>query len=191
MEIYNYRTNKNGNLVSVKGAKFLEEGFNLCGQQKHLKVLTQRIPYTLEDITNLEFSEAMILLYTCLNNFSKTYHMFGGFTVYEKLIGFDAQGNIKLWVHENLSINQPRPFLGVKQTKAEIQASMLISIYETIEKRCSYRAFPESFRKQLYSKTTFNEAFTYLVDSNLFEEDFLKTAKINMRKSKTFGKAET
>ncbi len=55
IDVNNFRSKNEGNHVRVLGAQETEQKIGLCGTQKNVSVLTERIPATLYDSRQLSF----------------------------------------------------------------------------------------------------------------------------------------
>jgi hypothetical protein len=77
IEVNNWRAKNNANHVAVLGAEETEAKVGLCGKQKNVEVLTERIPTVLADSRQLTFEESNIVLYNALQGYSRLCDKFG------------------------------------------------------------------------------------------------------------------
>ena len=109
MDIY-YRRTQPGNWVQVLGANIFKSGFGFCDSQNNAKVITERIPYTLNNFLSLKTSESNIVLYNALRGFNDISKIVVPATITEKMIGFSSLGQTKVWVNENFGMNYPNHY---------------------------------------------------------------------------------
>ena len=107
IDINNYRANSEGNHVRVIGAENKEESVGLCGKQNNVDILTERIPILLGESRQLSFEESNIVLYNAIKGYSRLSDKFGPLEVTDKMIGFNTQGQTKVWINERFGLNSP------------------------------------------------------------------------------------
>lgn len=58
-----------------------------CAEREKYEVVTERVPYLIESITNLRLGNALVLLKACLRGFKDLQRRHGGIFITEKMIG--------------------------------------------------------------------------------------------------------
>ena len=58
-----------------------------CAERDKYEVVTERIPYLIESITDLRFGNALVVLKACLRGFKDLQRRHGGITITENMIG--------------------------------------------------------------------------------------------------------
>lgn len=71
----------------------------MCGNQQNVKVLTERIPKTLNEINSFSFPESLCVLRKSLRGFQDLYERAGAFEITDKMIGINNNGQPKVWLN--------------------------------------------------------------------------------------------
>ena len=71
-----------------------------------LKVITERIPHRLSDVTQLTLPEALYVVKESLLGFRTIYQYDGPLIIDEEMIGFNSNGKVKVWLNSNFGSNQ-------------------------------------------------------------------------------------
>lgn len=172
IDVNNYRAKNDSNHVQVLGAEETEEKVGLCGKQKHVEVLTERIPTLLADSRQLSFEESNIVLFNALRGYSKLNDKFGPIDVTDQMIGFNHDGNTKVWINENFGRNHPisskdsdsHDLTGLKSSNEQRMVNNIINV---VERKCERGQFPEPYRSNLYRASTFNETLSFIQSANI------------------------
>ena len=183
IDVNNYRAKNDGNHVQVIGAEETEAKVGLCGKQKNVEVLTERIPTLLADSRQLSFDETNIVLYNALKGYSRLSDKFGPIEVTDQMIGFNAEGNTKVWINENFGRNHPisskdadtQDLTGLKSSNEERMVRNIINI---VERKCERGQFPEPFRTDLYRSTSFSDTLRFIQSANVAPFSALESNRI-------------
>ena len=104
MEIYNYRHDTDKPIVRVYDAEYTK-AHSMCKAEPSIEVFTEYIPYRLSDTRNLNNGQALYVLSEALAGFHELYYRFGPFTITDDHIGFNDQGDAKVWLSPNFATN--------------------------------------------------------------------------------------
>lgn len=75
----------------------------LTDNYKHLAVITERIPHRLANAPQLTYPESLYTLDRALEGYEVAYQKCGPFRVNDRMIGFNNQGEAKVWVNEQFA----------------------------------------------------------------------------------------
>lgn len=75
----------------------------MCGNQQNVKVLTERIPHRLDTVRNFSEPEALYVLSEALAGFQDLHAKAGVFDITEKMVGFNRDGQVRVWLNENFA----------------------------------------------------------------------------------------
>ena len=104
MEVYYYRSKVNKPIVRVYDAEYANAN-SLCTNDKNITVYSEYIPYRLSETRNLNHGQGLYVLNESLIGFHELYHRFGPFPVTEDHIGFNQDGETKVWLNQNFATN--------------------------------------------------------------------------------------
>ena len=72
-----------------------------------MNVITEHIPHRLSHAPQLTYPESLYVLDRSLEGYENAYNKCGPFLVNDNMIGFNKQGEAKVWVNENFANNHP------------------------------------------------------------------------------------
>jgi hypothetical protein len=104
MEAYYYRYMSNKPIVKVFKADF-EAKKDFCSNYKNIEVFTEYIPYRLADVRTLSHDQGLYVLSEALIGFYELYKRLGAFAIDETLIGFNKDGQVRVWHSPNFAKN--------------------------------------------------------------------------------------
>lgn len=79
---YFYRKNQNDALVKVYAAQFMKSSeATMCGNHRNIKVITEHIPYRLEQFTLLTLPESLYVISEAIRGFSVCHEKVGKFMI--------------------------------------------------------------------------------------------------------------
>ena len=167
IDVNKYRANNDNNHVQVLGAEETEAKVGLCGKQKNVEVLTERIPTVLADSRQLSFEEANVTLYNALKGYSKLNDKFGPIEVTDQMIGYNNDGNTRVWINENFGRNHPvtskdHDSNDLTAIKSASEERMVNNIINVIERKCERGQFPEPYRRDLFRSTSFSDTLRFI-----------------------------
>ena len=79
----------------------------LCSTTYYVRLYTERIPMRLVEIQDIPFPDNMYVMMAALDGFSKMAARVGAFEVHENMVGINKQGEVKIWLNDDLSKNFP------------------------------------------------------------------------------------
>lgn len=79
----------------------------MCGNQRNVKVIYERMSYRLRDCPFLTFQQFLYVLCEALRGFGECYTKVGEFQINDGMIGINSKGFIKVWLNENFGENHP------------------------------------------------------------------------------------
>ena len=194
--IYDYRRESNVPFVKAYGSEILEFQKPTAEQKKdkqvaeslkdpyqHIAVITERIPHRLANAPQLTYPETLYVLDRALEGYETAYQKVGPFRVNDQMIGFNNQGEAKVWVNENFALNHPSyPRRRLASTRSDAQqflegrygnqlpvsvdeAEMVQDVVDTVENYCEEGRFPEPFASRIHQRNlSFAEARRLLND---------------------------
>jgi hypothetical protein len=104
MEAYYYRYMTNKPIVKAYKADF-EAKKDFCSNYKNIEVFTEYMPYRLADVRTLSHDQGLYVLSESLRGFYELYRRLGAFAIDETLIGFNKDGQVKVWHSPNFAKN--------------------------------------------------------------------------------------
>ena len=185
VEAIEYRTQR-GRHVQVFGAEATSEGIPLCGSQKGVRVLTERIPLVLSECRQLSFPEANIILYNACHGFEDLCGKFGPIEIRDTMIGFCPQGSTKVWINDNFGFNHAimykeatgSDFTDIDRKIDEKQ--MVGDLLGIVEHKYNKGLFPEGFRMKMYCAKSFEGCRKLLETSGLVPIELLRKNYVNL-----------
>lgn len=188
--IYQYRNETKTPFVAAYGSEVLEFQKPTAEQKKdaqtaqslkdpytHMAVITERIPHRLAGAPQLTYPESLYVLDRALEGYETAYHKVGPFRVNDQMIGFNNQGEAKVWVNEDFAQNHPSnprrrllstrtdslAFLegryGNNQPVSVDEADMVRDVVNTVENYCEQGRFPEPLASRIHQNNlSFSEA---------------------------------
>ena len=78
-----------------------------CATSYSAKVYIERIPIKLSDIKDIPYPDNLYVLLAALDGFDRIVQKAGFFEIQEYMICVNRQGEIKVWINDNLSRNYP------------------------------------------------------------------------------------
>lgn len=188
--IYNFRKETKLPFVSAYGSEVLDFQKPTEQQKKdkntlqtlqdpyeHLAVITERIPHRLSQAPQLTYAESLYVLDRALEGYETAYHKVGPFRVNDNMIGFNSQGQAKVWVNEDFAQNHPsaprrrlhstrpdaREFLegryGNQQPVSVDEADMVRDVINTVQNYSEQGRFQEPFASRINQNgLSFNDA---------------------------------
>ena len=94
---------------------------DLCSVNYFVKVYTDRIPIKLTEIADIPYPDNLYVLLSCLDGFGRIAEYMGCFDVSENMIGVNTQGEVKVWLNDNLSLIRPDFGFSEKHRRSMIQ----------------------------------------------------------------------
>ena len=79
----------------------------ICASNNYIGVVTQFIPYTLNNIKFLTFPQSLYTLTQTLLGFQHLYPRTGPVHITQKMLALTLTGDIKVWINEDFSQNHP------------------------------------------------------------------------------------
>lgn len=175
--IYNYRRESKLPFVSAYGSELLklEKPPKTKGAKSepadpysHLAVITERIPHRLVDAPQLSYPESLYVLDRALEGYEAAYEKAGPMRVNDRMIGFNNQGECKVWVNEDFANNHAsyprRRLMSTRVDSKEFlegryphlpvgsdESDMVQDVVDTVENYCEEGRFPEPFASQIHS----------------------------------------
>lgn len=104
MEAYYYRFISRKPIVRVYKADF-EAKKDFCSNYKNIEVFTEYIPHRLADVRTLTHDQGLYVLSEALLGFHELYRRLGAFAIDETLIGFNKDGQVRVWHSPNFAKN--------------------------------------------------------------------------------------
>lgn len=113
--IYDYRRDTKAPLVRAYDSAVLEpKKESKDSKQKkekdpnvYMNVITEHIPHRLSQAPQLTYPESLYVLDRSLEGYENAYNRCGPSLVNDNMIGFNRQGEAKVWVNENFANNHP------------------------------------------------------------------------------------
>jgi hypothetical protein len=104
LNTYLYRYNTPKPIVKVYRADY-ETNSDFCSNYKNILVFTEYIPYRLIDTRNLSHEQGLYVLSESLLGFHELFSHLGAFPVDHTLIGFNKDGQVRVWLTANFARN--------------------------------------------------------------------------------------
>lgn len=104
LNAYYYRYITNKPIVKVYKASY-EAKSDFCSNYKNTEVFTEYIPYRLADVKTLTHEQGLYVLSECLVGFYELFSRLGAFAIDETLIGFNKDGQVRVWHSPNFAKN--------------------------------------------------------------------------------------
>lgn len=104
MQAYYYRFATTKPIVKAYKAAY-DTRKDLCSNYKNIEVFTEYIPYRLAETRSLTHEQGMYVLSESLIGFYELYNRLGAFAVDETLIGFNKNGQVRVWHSPNFAKN--------------------------------------------------------------------------------------
>jgi hypothetical protein len=106
---YQFRKTNNLYLVSVEAIITPSDGL-LCSEPRMAYALVENIPSRLNKYKGcLSFEQVLYVLTTAASGYNTLNSFFGPLEPREDMICFNQDGKVKVWLNENLSLNDPSP----------------------------------------------------------------------------------
>lgn len=117
IEVYNFRNATNKPIVRVYEADYAKSE-SMCGADRNIEVFSEYIPHRLSDTRNLNHGQALYVLSESLAGFHELHHRFGPFQITDDHIGFNEQGDTRVWHSPNFATNHlPHDSIVLMSTK--------------------------------------------------------------------------
>ena len=104
------------------------------------------------------------------------------------MIGFDNQGQTKVWINENFGRNHPVNYKDHDSAdlttlrSANNEQRMVHNIINVVERKCEKGEFPEPFRQDVYKNTTFNDLSSFIYRAGVVAPQALEENRVNLNK---------
>ena len=72
-------------------------------------MVTERIPYRLENLPPQQILNAVTILKSSLLGFKDLFKIHGLICVRDSMIGISAKNKVKVWLNQNIALNRPEP----------------------------------------------------------------------------------
>ena len=129
---------------------------DLCSVNYFVKVYTERIPIKLAEIEDIPYPDNLYVLLSCLDGFGRIVEYMGCFNVSENMIGVNTQGEVKVWVNDNLSLIRPDFGFSEKHRRGMIQK--IVDIVDDNTDKASEPSSLKQFVDRNMKSSSFEEA---------------------------------
>ena len=124
LDTYHYRKHQNDALVACYGVQQTKDkSAGMCSNDKHAKVLTERMPRRWWELPQLTADETNYALGEALKGYDNLYKRMGAFDVTPNMVGVNEEGKVKVWANENFALNHPATEKHVLETTAPFDTS--------------------------------------------------------------------
>jgi hypothetical protein len=191
LHIYNYRKDTTVPFVNAYGAEVItpnqpppSDKSKAKDPLTHMVVATERIPHRLVNCPQLTYPETLYTLDRSLEGYDVAYQRCGPMRVNDRMIGFNNQGECKVWVNENFANNHPSyPRGNLVSTRSDShdflagkysnivpiggdEGTMVQDVVNTVEDYCEEGRFPEPFASRIHQPNlSFNDARRIIGDT--------------------------
>lgn len=138
----------------------------------------QKVDLRLKEINEIPFPDQLYLTRAVLEGFKVLFEKLGSFDICEEMIFIDKRGRVRVWIHPNLSQNQPYyiPNNNLRELHSS-QAEMIVKLLDIIDDNGDQYSHTETlhFKEYLQNKNIYDRLSYYkaLEELELFllEED--------------------
>jgi hypothetical protein len=102
---YHQRYEPNRPIVNAYDAQYVDKKKGFCKNSSTISVFTEYIPHRLSDIVRLDHGQGVYVISEALAGFQELFNRVGPFQVFDDLIGFNKEGEVKVWHNPNFADN--------------------------------------------------------------------------------------
>lgn len=128
LKSFNWR-NRQPNVVNTRFIR-QQPSQELCSSSYSARVYVEHVRVRLSEISDIPFPDSLYVLMECFEGYGRIYEHSKYFQVEESQVCVDQQGNLKVWVNADLSVNYPpsQAFADYRQKGQEEMVDAIVAI---------------------------------------------------------------